>query len=217
VRYGVIAGRAMQGMLMLFLDNVISWVFPVTLVSVPFLLVNWFRYIKSINDRKNLGEVVFQFEGFPFKSVLAFLCPILFIVLSSSIMTSTIKSQVVEFLSHAGADAVVSVEGNAVDDSKTMIRELQKISTSLGHHSHPEKTIHVTIVSNGRTLRLNLGQDSERSNEYWVFYPQYKHTSMNELGRITTTVFDSYKRTPNQRDAFFPGKYQIERFMAQAA
>lgn len=178
---------------MLFLDKIISWVFPLSLIAVPFLLVNWFRYIKSINDRKSRGEVVFQFEGFPFKSVLAFLCPILFIFLSSSIMTSTIKSQVVEFLSHAEADAVVSVEGSVVDDSKIVIRELQKISTSLGHHSHPEKTIHVKIVSNGRTLRLSLGRDSGRSNEYWVFYPQYKHTAKNELGRITTSAFDSYK------------------------
>jgi hypothetical protein len=178
---------------MLFLDKVISWVFPLTLIAVPFLLVNWFRYIKSINYRKSRGEVVFQFEGFPYKSVLAFLCPILLISLSSTIMTSTIRSQVVEFLSHAEADAVVSVEGSVVDDAKFMIRELQKISTSLGHHSHPEKTIHVTIVSQGRTLRLSLGRDSDRSNEYWVFYPQYKHTARNELGRITTSVFDSYK------------------------
>ena len=149
---------------MLFLDKVISWVFPLSLIAVPFLLVNWLRYINSINDRKSRGEVVFQFEGFPYKSVFAFLCPILLISLSSSIITSTIKSQVVEFLSHEEADAVVSVEGSVVDDSKFMIRELQKISTSLGHHSHPEKTIHVKIVSNGRTLRLSLGRDTALTN-----------------------------------------------------
>jgi hypothetical protein len=149
--------------------------------------------MKSNKDRRERGEVVFQFSGLPNKSLLAFVCSILVIFLLSSIMRSIIKGQVVEYLSHAEANAIVSVEGNVVTDSQSVIRELEKMSTYPGHHSHPEKTIHITIVSKGHTMRLNLGRDSGLTNEYWVFYPQYNHTSLNEIGRITTNAFDSYK------------------------
>ena len=37
-----------------------------------------------------------------------------------------------------------------------------------------------------------LGRDSGYAQEYWVFYPKHRITSNNEIGRVTTPVFDEY-------------------------
>jgi len=37
-----------------------------------------------------------------------------------------------------------------------------------------------------------LGRDSGYAQECWVFYPKYRITSNNEIGRVTTPVFDEY-------------------------
>jgi hypothetical protein len=115
------------------------------------------------------------------------------VFLLSSIMTNIIKDDVCKFLSSARKNLTVTVEGMTVKDVQPVILALQQISSQLGHHSHPEKIIHVTVTEEGQTLRLNLGRDSERPTEYWVFYPYYRNTRMNEIGRITTNVFDSWK------------------------
>jgi hypothetical protein len=33
-------------------------------------------------------------------------------------------------------------------------------------------------------MTLDFRQDSERSTEFWVFYPRYAFTKWNEIGRI---------------------------------
>jgi hypothetical protein len=52
--------------------------------------------------------------------------------------------------------------------------------------------IRVDIESEKGNLTLELGRDSGYAQEYWVFYPKYHVTSNNEIGRVTTPVFDDY-------------------------
>jgi hypothetical protein len=42
------------------------------------------------------------------------------------------------------------------------------------------------------SLILDLGRNSDLPNEYWVFSPVTGITSNNEIGRITTALFDHY-------------------------
>lgn len=178
---------------LVILDKIDLWLFILAFVATPFLIVNWIRYMKDLYGRKKRGESVSQFAGLPYKSVLAFVTPILLVFLVSSIMTNAVRSDALRFLSAAARDATVAIDGNSVPNAPEIISELQKLSTYVAHHSHPERVIQIVVAYNGNTLRLNLGRDSGRPNEYWVFYPRYRHTSANEIGRITTNVFDSYK------------------------
>ena len=52
--------------------------------------------------------------------------------------------------------------------------------------------IRVDIESGKGNLTLELGRDSGYAQEYWVFYPKYRVTLNNEIGRVTTAVFDEY-------------------------
>jgi hypothetical protein len=149
--------------------------------------------MKRLYQNKKQGHYISQFKGFPYKTVLAFAVPILLIFLLSSIMTSIIRNDINNFLSSIPTDASITIDGKAVQDAGSVISALKQIAPLAAHHSHPESIVCITITAKGQTLRLNLGRDSERSNEYWVFYPQYRNTSNNEIGRIITKLFDSYK------------------------
>jgi hypothetical protein len=180
---------------LLILDKTISRLFWIPLIACPFLVINWIRFVLRSSKKKiTFGIRVRTYAGgFPYKSILAFVVPIMVVSILSSIMTSIIRNDACEFLSSAGKNVTVTVEGMAVTDARPVIAALRQMSSRLAHHSHPEKVIHVTVTEGGQTLRLNLGRDSERPTEYWVFYPYYRHTSMNEIGRITTNVFDFWK------------------------
>jgi hypothetical protein len=62
------------------------------------------------------------------------------------------------------------------------------------HHSHPTQPFEVQIRCASRTtLRLALARDSQRTDEYWVFYNvnggSAAPTVENEVGRLTTNIF----------------------------
>jgi hypothetical protein len=44
----------------------------------------------------------------------------------------------------------------------------------------------------GRKLVLELGRDSENLREYWVFSQSSEITRGNEIGRVTSSLFDRY-------------------------
>jgi hypothetical protein len=60
------------------------------------------------------------------------------------------------------------------------------------HHSSPTKRISVEIFDDPRHIVLSLARDSGNPREYWVFYPKYRITASNEIGRIVTPLFDGY-------------------------
>ena len=181
---------------LIVIDKMISYLLIVTIIAAPFLVINFYRYEKDYSDRKQSGEYVSYvswFTGLPYKSILAFIVPIIVTFILSSLMISTVRSNILDFLLSATPATTIIVEDNVVSNTSIVLSELQKIETHVERHSHPEKDIHITIKNKGNTLELRLGRDSGRPSKYWVFYPHYKHTSMNAIGKITTSLFDSYK------------------------
>ncbi|MHC4478239.1 MAG: hypothetical protein ACYTEL_21585 [Planctomycetota bacterium] len=125
-------------------------------------------------------------------SIACFILPILasFRILDS--MTTILRSEVVGFLRGVSDEATVTVNAQAASNPRELISALAKLGPLMAHHSHPTVRIEVLVVDNNRRLILNLGRDSDRPQEYWVFYPGYRVTRLNEIGRITTTLFDDY-------------------------
>lgn len=86
----------------------------------------------------------------------------------------------------------VYVNNHPARDPDKVISDVKSLAPQLGHHSHPTKRIRVEIRSEQGSLTLELDRDSGFPQQYWVFYPKYGITSNNEIGRITTPVFDEY-------------------------
>jgi len=170
------------------LNIICNVAFAAAIIALPFLLVNWTRYLKS----RPIHGLVAVRTGFPIKSVSFFLGAALTAGIAASVMTTYARHDVVNFLRSLSGNYVVYVNGRQIRDSDKLKSALKEIAPYSAHHSHPTKRIRIEIRSDVNDLRLELGRDSDRPQEYWVFYPQFGVTSNNEIGRITTSALDEY-------------------------
>jgi len=162
----------------------------VALVALPFLLVNWASYIRS--RPANKFSPTNQSRKFPVKSTIIFVAAVLIAIVVAETMASLSRAEAVTFIQQLSGNYRVSVNHQPVTNPDGMIAALKQISPELAHHSHPTKRIRVEIQTEKGDWTLELGRDSDFPQEYWVFYPKYRVTSNNEIGRITAPVFDEY-------------------------
>src|SRR5258707_1969189 len=173
------------------LDIVVYILFPIPFIVLPFLLVNWGKYMKARSENKSrLAPVPVIF---PVKSVLFFAGSIIIVGTMAKLMTWRSRAEPLDFLHKVSGNNKVYVNYQPAHDADRVLSALKQIAPQLiGHHSHPTRRIRVDIQSEQGSLPLELGRDSGYAQEYWVFYPKYRVTSENEIGRITTPVFDEY-------------------------
>jgi hypothetical protein len=162
----------------------------IALLALPFLIVNTTRYIRNRHTNKFNGTGISK--RVPVKSTIFFVVPILVAILIAETMASLSRSEALTFIRDLSESYKVSVNRGPVQDPEPIIAALKQISPEVAHHSHPLKEIEVDIQTEKSELTLVLRRDSDFPREYWVYYPKYKVTSSNEIGRITTPVFDEY-------------------------
>jgi hypothetical protein len=149
---------------MKFLNVVCYCAFAGSIISLPFLLVNWARYMKA----RPVDRLTVVRFGFPIKSVSFFLISCLVLILVASVMTTYARHDTLEFIKNLSGKYSVSVNDQEVGDSVKVISALREISSYWPHHSHPTKRIRVLIRSDSRAMALELGRDSDNPQEYWV-------------------------------------------------
>lgn len=158
-----------------------------TVLAVPVLLVNWWKYNNERRNRLRTSKA-----EFPTKSVSFFLISVCVAMAAATIVTTYARHDALNFLQNLPANYSVYVNQRQVTDPDGMISSLKEITPYPAHHSHPMSRIHVDIRTDVSELSLELRRDSERPQEYWVYYSGYSVTSNNEIGRITTSAFDGY-------------------------
>ena len=174
--------------------NVLNAIFycaaATSIIAIPFLVVNWVRYMMA--RRRTLDGIARPPATFPIKSVSFFVVPILVGGAVVDYMTSFVRREALEFLQNLPGQYAVRVNQQHIADAEKVISTLEGIAPYSAHHSHPAKRIRIEIYAGQRDLTLELGRDSAYPQEYWVFCPKYGVTSNNEIGRITTPIFDKY-------------------------
>jgi hypothetical protein len=83
----------------------------------------------------------------------------------------------------------VAINGKSMGNPDQVLTTLKSLHWIFPHHS--TRTIGVEISDQSHGLVLWLCRDSGDPREYWVFYPKYRITSHNEVGRIVTPLFDA--------------------------
>jgi len=168
-------------------------IFPATLlppIIFALLAVNMARnLIKKSND-ESIDDIFRQ--HFPITGVICFIGSIVLIIALCHLMELNLRNQVKSFLHEVSDNVKVRINGKFVKEPSQVITELKKIITISGHGSHATKSIDIEVISQDKILKLELGRDSTNDQEYWVFYPKYRYTSKNEIGRIITNFFDDY-------------------------
>lgn len=174
------------------LDTMAKIVFPVMLlpfVPLVFSVIYVLRCSRRSRGRKEKNRLISQ-------SILKvapwFLGCLAFELIFCDVLEQSARDKVKSFLGTVSTHVIVSVDGQKIKDPIEVINELKKIGPLTPHWSHAKKTFRVEVRSKRETLALQLGRDSSRAREYWVFYPKYRYTSKNEIGRITTNLFDDY-------------------------
>ena len=170
------------------LNVICNCAFAASIIALPFLLVNWAKYMKA----QPVNRLVAVRPGFPTKSVGFFVVSILTAIVLSTVMTTYARHDALNFIQSLSGNYTVYVNHEQVRDADKMISALKEIAPYSAHHSHPTKRIRVDIRRDEKDLTLELGRDSDNPQEYWIFYLQHSVTSDNEIGRITTSAFDEY-------------------------
>lgn len=93
---------------------------------------------------------------------------------------SVARSELREKLSQT----VIKTTSDKSIDREAVLASLKLISYVSGTNSHPLERFNFKIQTSTEVINLQLARDSIDSNKYWVFYPKYPATSINEIGKI---------------------------------
>jgi len=165
------------------------------LIPVPFLgmLTGAIFLIRTLIGRWwKWKKIPLGWKIVPFVAIACFILPIQSTFLIAAPMERMIRTETLKFLNSLSDNANVIINGKTVDNPSDVISRLQTLATIQAHHSHPTNRIRIQVLSSDYSLTLELGRDSDIPSEYWIFYPGYRHTQLNEIGRITTNIFDGY-------------------------
>jgi hypothetical protein len=177
--------------LLYFFDTIIHYLFLIPIVALflgavvltKSLFGKWWK-----SDRK--APTGWKKTGYA--TIAAFFIPIIMIFILSFTVKKIVRHEVKTWLENVSDDAIVSINDEVIRKPQTVIDELRKLAVRPAHHSHATKRIRVAITDNDQGLVIDLGRDSQLPQEYWVFYLGYRHTKVNEIGRITTSLFENF-------------------------
>lgn len=162
------------------------------LLSAPFFLFSCIPYFASRHrgPASTLASLSFS----------VFMSSVVFGLFAGWAATSIARGVVKEKLRAASDRCDISIDGEPTQNRREILEVLRTMHWSPGHHSHPTtdinrtNAINIDVSCDPERIMLRLARDSEDPREYWVFVPKYWITSTSEVGRIKTSLFDSYQR-----------------------
>jgi hypothetical protein len=185
------AGSSTHGT-MVAMDGVISlmmWtnVTGMLIAGTGLVLLVVKRFRERPTGRKKLKAAIIV-------GLTLFVASIVTTFLLGSVMRKTVRREVVQFLCSSGATWQAKINGQAVPEPRKIVEALSKTVPMAAHHSHSGEELTVVLESGTESLTLKVGKDSSYPDEYWVYFPGYHHTSLNEIGKVQTGVFDAWRK-----------------------
>jgi hypothetical protein len=108
--------------------------------------------------------------------------------------TTRHRQLLLDSLRRCGRSATAEIGARRSDDPIGVVNALSTVHANPGHHSYPTRSFSLRIVCSGETVRLRLARDSERPDEYWVFWQIDENAEEQALGIITSKAFDEVSR-----------------------
>jgi ABC-type multidrug transport system fused ATPase/permease subunit len=177
--------------LLCFFDLTIQYLFLIPIIA---LVLGVIVLIKSFLGKwwKLDRKIPTGWKKTGYATIAAFFLPIIMIFILSFAIEKIVWREVKTWLENVSDNAIVSINNEVNQKPQTVIDELKKLVAIPAHHSHATKRIRIAIKDNEEGLVIDLGRDSQLPQEYWIFYLGYKYTRVNEIGRITTNLFDNF-------------------------
>ncbi|MER2496201.1 hypothetical protein [Vibrio neptunius] len=131
--------------------------------------------------------VIMAFATIPFKRwekrgkvVIALFCISAASFMSIFLLDYFIKKEVSELIT---ADSVI-VESQENFNTAMFLRALRNKQYITTHRTKPLERSVLLIDTHLGQLELEVAQDSEHPHLYWVYYPKYRYSHLNELGKV---------------------------------
>ena len=173
------------------LDTTLHFLWPIPLIALVSGAIILFRLLLRRKRGKRKREDIFWRIAL-FGTIACFVIPILLIFALGSLMQTIVRKEVKAFLRNTSSNVAVEINKSPVENKDQIIAELVKVASIPAHHSHSTNRFRINVKDGNEGLIIELGRDSSRKQEYWVYYLGYGHTYVNEIGRITTSLFDEY-------------------------
>jgi hypothetical protein len=186
----------MMGMdrILQLMDFIPSRIWVISVLAIPWMTASVIRFNTKLQRAKRQQCDIPRFPWIP---ILLFIGPILVCEFCADVLTSVERNRLLWVLGTGGEQTVVRINGAVVTNSTEVVSALRMVATEMGHHSHPIRTLNMRVQSSRGVADLVFGRDSGYSREYWVFSEKYRCTSLNEIGRIHTPIFDQYPTPSN--------------------
>lgn len=168
---------------MRFLDIVAGTSLVLVIASVIALLFLWPIKMRLADRKRKISRVF----------CIITLAAAVAIALSTSWISQHIAhDEVIGALDSVPNSCQVFVNGQPILNPGAIVSSLRTLNWLDPHHSNPTQRVVVRLIWDSQDLVLSLARDSTDPREYWVFYPKYKITASNEIGRIRTNELDGY-------------------------
>lgn len=171
-------------MVMTFLDITAAVALVLVISSVIILLFIWPVRIKAGGQKFSRTLPVVWISTMAASVAIAFA--------ACSISQHLAHDEVIHTLSSVTDSCELFINGQSIAKPGALLSSLRGLSWLDPHHSNPTKRFALRVTCDSAELVLCVARDSSDPREYWVFYPKYKITATNEIGRIRTTELDAY-------------------------
>lgn len=156
----------------------------ISLIVMPFFIISFLLCL--INKlRKKKPPIIFTTI-----SGLLFVITIATFFVIQHFSRIQLRDYMMRYLNELDESVRVRIDLEYSENPMDVVTELKKMKTILAHHSHPVKCRIIEIFSKNGDLELELCQDSDYVNEYWILYPiDNNRIKKKEIGRIRTNFF----------------------------
>ncbi|PML76085.1 hypothetical protein [Enterovibrio norvegicus] len=120
------------------------------------------------------------------------------IMLSSIILTASFSISslfLLEFLIKDEVSGLIDENSLVIEmpsgiDEGLLLHSLKNNKYVTTHKTHPLEKSVVRILTNSRELKLQVAQDSKYPYLYWVYYPKYRYSRLNEIGKVRVQKYE---------------------------
>lgn len=125
--------------------------------------------------------------------IILFAIPMITTLIVGVVIHKSVLKEVKLFFNDISPNAKVVIDGHEVSNGEEIVQALSRVGHMPAHHTVSVNHFRIEITDANQKLVLDLERDEAIHQEYWIFYPGYRYTMANEIGRIRTAIFDTYQ------------------------
>jgi|688.fasta_scaffold564250_2 hypothetical protein len=140
-----------------------------------------YGFSKRRNTLKALGLTLFGHM---------FLCGLIFSLLTNYFLRRA-SSELLQILNDPKVTLSLCDRTVSEDIQAAFISEIKLLGNISRHKSQPLDTLPIRILKDRIDIKIRIQRDSDRKNEFWIYWDRYRITRESPIGYLKTSKFDN--------------------------